>query len=129
MLLGGVLWGKSLSRGCPLILVTRSSRILYVPGATLNDHAPFLSVRVFCSPASRWPLPFESIYILTFLIPGSSPSRKPSPSRSRYLHPTIRLRGTVLLPKKMLAFVFPRVTARGLGVVVTKFAGTVSVIR
>src|SRR4028119_407787 len=128
MLLGGVLWGKFLSRGSPLIPLTRSSRILYVPGATLNDHAPFLSVRVFSSPASRWPLPLESIYILTFLIPGSSPSRKPSPSRSRYLHPTIRLPGTGgirELPKKTLTFAFPRLTARGLGVVVKKFGGTV----
>src|SRR4028119_464407 len=128
MLLGGVLWGKFLSRGSPLIPLTRSSRILYVPGATLNDHPPFLSVRVFSSPASRWPLPFESIYILTFLIPGLSPSRKPSPSRSRYLHPTIRLpRGcsTAVLPKKMLTFVFPRLTARGLGVVVRKPGGMV----
>src|SRR4028119_1016074 len=107
MLLGGGLWGKFLSRGSPLIPLTRSSRILYVPAATLNDQAPFLSVRVFCSPASRWPLPFESIYILTFLIPGSSPSRKPSPSRSRYLHPTIRLPGIGgigELPNKRLTF-------------------------
>src|SRR4028119_442199 len=128
MLLGGVLWGKFLSRGSPLIPLTRSSRILYVPGATLNDHPPFLSVRVFSSPASRWPLPFESIYILTFLIPGSSPSRKPSPSRSRYLHPTIRLFSIGVLPKKTLTFLFPRLTARGLGVLLLKPGGTVSVI-